>query len=498
MKKFLFIALFGALLLITILCGLCAWLFFSGRTEWKETKAALLAKGELLTLAELAPPDIPAENNFFAHPMWEKLADPENNDDNRWLKGLTSTPTDTEREDLSRLFPEFSPISPDTTYFELARNVLQATENSEELPSKKQASFVLACLASSAPTLTEIATLAERSRAKFPHRYSEGFPTAFAHASKLLKAAQILSMRTKAHLALGDNTAALADLFLLLKLAELMKSEPLLISMLVRISIIQIALNLIHAGIPSWNESELLQLQKKISDIHLGAQLLLSLRAERAGANMAFERMLANPSNIIEILNSTSETPSSRRFLYSAGSQMYATFLLDSDRSFFNREIQLHIETISADLPLMRPASHQALQNRILSDLDTVMNSLCHVISHITIPALSGAVIRVAFTQNQVHQALISCAIQRYFLAHRQLPQSLDELTPDYLQAVPVDIITGKPMSFRATGATTYVLWSVGWNETDEGGTRPKMLRRFEENDWVWEGSTIPESNIIE
>lgn len=56
-----------------------------------------------------------------------------------------------------------------------------------------------------------------------------------------------------------------------------------------------------------------------------------------------------------------------------------------------------------------------------------------------------------------------------------QLPESLDELVPKYLTAVPLDPFspTGKPLLYRREGKD-YVLYSVGNDGEDDGGVLPK------------------------
>lgn len=66
---------------------------------------------------------------------------------------------------------------------------------------------------------------------------------------------------------------------------------------------------------------------------------------------------------------------------------------------------------------------------------------------------------------------LASMAIERYRLAHGTLPDSLDALVPTYLEAVPADPFAEAPMRYvkREVG---YVVYSVGRNEVDDGGSR--------------------------
>jgi hypothetical protein len=90
------------------------------------------------------------------------------------------------------------------------------------------------------------------------------------------------------------------------------------------------------------------------------------------------------------------------------------------------------------------------------------------------------------------NEALVVCALKRYLLAHGQYPETLDGLVPQYVQKLPHDIIGGQPLKYRRTDDGQFVLYSIGWNEKDDGGTvawtDPKPPRvNLDKGDWVWE-----------
>jgi hypothetical protein len=64
---------------------------------------------------------------------------------------------------------------------------------------------------------------------------------------------------------------------------------------------------------------------------------------------------------------------------------------------------------------------------------------------------------------------------------------------PDLLPRIPTDALDGKPLRYRLLPeGKAYVIYSVGWNQTDEGGET--VLKRSskdpspdpEAGDWVW------------
>jgi hypothetical protein len=54
---------------------------------------------------------------------------------------------------------------------------------------------------------------------------------------------------------------------------------------------------------------------------------------------------------------------------------------------------------------------------------------------------------------------------------------------------VPHDVINGQPLHYRRTDDGRFELYSVGWNETDDGGTlgRDRNGRLdLSQGDWAW------------
>jgi hypothetical protein len=88
-----------------------------------------------------------------------------------------------------------------------------------------------------------------------------------------------------------------------------------------------------------------------------------------------------------------------------------------------------------------------------------------------------------AHNQTLIHQALIACALERYRLARGQYPETLDALLPQFLAAIPHDVIGGQPPHYHRAADGTFILYSVGWNGLDGGGVRGKSNA---EGDWVW------------
>jgi len=99
---------------------------------------------------------------------------------------------------------------------------------------------------------------------------------------------------------------------------------------------------------------------------------------------------------------------------------------------------------------------------------------------------------KFACAQTTIDQAVIACALERYRLTHSAFPDALDALVPQYLAKVPNDIINGQPLHYRRTEDGLFLLYSVGWNETDDNGvvgmagTEKYRRQDIKQGDWVW------------
>jgi hypothetical protein len=111
-------------------------------------------------------------------------------------------------------------------------------------------------------------------------------------------------------------------------------------------------------------------------------------------------------------------------------------------------------------------------------------------VAAIAIPNYSRAIVTFAHGQTSANEAQVACALECYHLAHGEYPETLDALMPQFIEELPHDIIGGQPLHYRRTGDGKFLLYSVGWNEKDDGGQvvlKPDGSEDLEKGDWVWE-----------
>jgi hypothetical protein len=115
------------------------------------------------------------------------------------------------------------------------------------------------------------------------------------------------------------------------------------------------------------------------------------------------------------------------------------------------------------------------------------------------LPNMSKAAQTTAYNQTLINEALVACALERYRLARSEYPETLDALAPKFIGELPHDVIGGQPLHYRrldspssqgsSAASGSFLLYSVGWNETDDGG---KDVLAGDgsgdrtKGDWVW------------
>jgi hypothetical protein len=76
----------------------------------------------------------------------------------------------------------------------------------------------------------------------------------------------------------------------------------------------------------------------------------------------------------------------------------------------------------------------------------------------------------------------LAIAIERYHRTQSQLPNSLDNIIPTYIDSVPLDPFTGKKLLYNSD-KEGYVVYSAGINRKDDGGSvirKPDQAARLD------------------
>lgn len=109
--------------------------------------------------------------------------------------------------------------------------------------------------------------------------------------------------------------------------------------------------------------------------------------------------------------------------------------------------------------------------------------SFLHVVGAMMVPPLARVVQLDVRRQAHLDLARTALAIERYRLAAGDVPEELEQLVPDYLDAVPIDPFDGQPVRYRRT-EPGYVLYSIMEDGQDNGGRSRADVKSDEPHDW--------------
>lgn len=491
--------LFGLACLITLIALFYAEEDWRGWHAWNSFKRQWEAKGEKFDLVNFAPSPVPDNENFALTPVvassYEAVLDktgrevrPRNtNVVNRldmplvadYSDGPTNGSGNWERGTLTDL----------NWWQNYYRNLAAKTNLFPVAPEPQSpAQDVLLALSKYDSTIEALREASRLPDSRFPLEYNkdDSAMILLPHLAPLKSATLTLRLRAIAELRAGESDQALSDVKLMLYLNQSIRSEPFLISHLVRLAMTDITLQPIYEGLAEhkWSDAQLADLDAELAKLDYLADYEYSMRGERdlGVSNIEYLRR----SRDFQILDYTSG-----RY------HPHSSFLLHLiPASFFYRN-ELAIARMHQQwtLPMVD------LQNRIVSPELVRRNnaaankelrhfSAYNILARMLFPAISNAVEKFARGQSDVDLARVAIALERYRLANGRYPDSLDALAPDYLKEVPHDIINGQPLHYRLTNDGQFVLYSVGWNDRDDGGvvglSRNGKGLDYRKGDLVW------------
>lgn len=490
--------LFALVVVVTLLVLAGSVISYQGRREWDATKRELLANGEKLSLAEQLPPVIPDEMNFFADPIWEEilprkgaeprkmgfLSEPPLVPVEKQQLGAFSRPLPKEEiESLKKSYPQFASLEgANTSRIGVTGPAWVKAKEHDAAWRKNLAVLTLATLKPLDPLLDRMLELLQRPAGSFPTNYEAGYFAGMPHVSILISLGQTFSRRAMAELELGQGALALRDALAVFKLSRTVQAEPFLISYLVRGSLLSIGTNLVARGIElhAWSDGDLVALEQALRGEDLRPGLRQALRGERGSFNMMLETLRGGSFAPLQAFSGKEGNTLFRDGrLANIPAWAYLTVFGPGDQAYENRYLQKRIDNLATR------GGSMAGEHEFDEQLTSNTFRFTHIFSTLTLPGLFSSFQRGALLQTHVNQARIACALERYYLAHLEYPKTLEELVPEYLSAVLVDIMDGQPMHYERAAAGEFKLWSVGGDGQDDGGM-PAERNKLWKGDWVW------------
>jgi hypothetical protein len=346
-----------------------------------------------------------------------------------------------EREALQKSFDEFDP--------------------SVQLDAR-QIKALRAELSRAAGPLERVRQIADLPRGRYPITYTpDFFGTLLPYTQESRTFARLLGLDVMLRAQDRDLDGALSSCRAILGASRSVGDEPLLISTLVRIAIDHIAARhverVLAQGTPS--EAALATMQRALEEQLREPILLQGLRGERAGQDTFMEGVQSGEITIGQI-ERLFDSPKRSEIPYLAA--MRFTVMMGTIKS--SRAALLQYNTRLIEIA-RRPVAEQPALFKEAEEAQKRLPLLARYIS-------SGAArVAQAYHRDQamLQAAILMVAAERFRRARGRWPESIGELVPTYLAAVPIDPFDGQPMRLRRR-ADGLVLYSVGLDGVDNGG----------------------------
>jgi len=499
--------------LIALCYGAIDW---RGRHAWNEYRQNYEAHVAPLDIQACIPKAIPDSENFAANPFVQSWFDPQfGQSDNflynhdAWSQAVKMMPTNVppgrQFQDLVAWQAAFATVR---SHAGEPKDGFRSGKL--DLASRAQAApAVLDGLKEDEAAFDELRAASARPDARYPIVYDLENPWGIRlpHLFRIKQTCQHLEIKASAELAAGRNENALDDVKLMLYLADTAKTEPILISYLVRIACVQMAIQPIWEGLAEhrWTDAQLQQLQARLEPHDFLADMQWPLRAERAFVVLTVDLLKKNGLGLFADFQRMLDPSSSRspnKLMLGLLGRVIPSGWYDQEKLHYcqrcDDEFQGNMDEASKRVFPRQIAANAAKMETFTKDnglfaAGTPAHGLWHAIIHHELmaammsPALGRIPIKAAAAQTATDQAAIACALERYRPANGEFPENLNALVPRFITHLPNDVITGESFKYRRTADGRFVLYSVGWNEKDDGGVPGKTMFDETEGDWVWE-----------
>jgi hypothetical protein len=532
--------LFGFACFATLIALFYAEEDWRGKHDWEKFKHQWEAKGERFDWQSIVPPPVPDDQNFAFSPVWiaeEKynfLNQPKRAEawygdriyigevvKNFLLFPVTTTAVvgtnfwksndlhPTPEQSGSWQTARFLDLKPWQSFYRDLEKTNPTVEISIMPQPQTPAQDVLLALSKFDPVIEKLKTDSALPYSRFPLNYESQPPSAILlpHLAALKQCSQVLHLRAIAELQNNESQKALDDVKLSLRLTDSIRTEPFLICHLVRIAIFQITLQPIYEGLAEhkWSDAQLADLDSELAKLDFLADNQFAVRGERALeiANIEFLRhppqnpqfkrprlyFLAPFFSLVQMLYNLSsnegENPEGLQMLVLGFGP--SGWLHQNELRLAQFETKWYLPIVNQETKTISPAKTRAASDALSQEIQHRTPE--NILETVLMPALGGGERKFAYVQSSANLARVAIALERYRLAHGEFPESLDALAPQFMEKIPHDVIGGEPLKYRRTDDGQFVLYSVGWNETDDGGvvglTKSGGVNN-EKGDWVW------------
>jgi len=486
--------LIGLAVLATLAAILVTEENWRGKRDWEAYKRDAEARGEQFDWSAYAPDGVPDDQNFARAPIFSSVTNMLWDEPTQAWKPANTNLVDRVkmsiyRSDGSRTKDldgswEQARLTPLTNWQSYYRGSTNGYPGEFPLAPARQspAADVLLALSKYDSAIEELRVASQRPYSRLGGYAADDrdFAIRMTWLARFKGIAQVLSLRAIAELNNQQAAQALADVQLLLRLDDELRQEPLLISHLVSLVIAAKILQPVYEGLAQhrWNDEQLAALERALAAKDFLADYESAMRGERIFSVDAVE------SDRIAGVYKT----------YAGGGEIIVNMRWTPNAFFYQNELALARLNEELLQPMVdvtnRLASPEAWRQADAAFKEQKKHySIYNVLALMAVPGVEHSVQKFAGMQADFDLAQVACVLERYHLANGEYPAALAALVPPFMEKVPHDVINGQPLLYRKMDSGSFILYSVGWNEKDDGGTtalnKDGSVNPFA-GDWVW------------
>jgi hypothetical protein len=301
------------------------------------------------------------------------------------------------------------------------------------------------------------AALATPGDCAFLSGYDGGYMLLLPHAQQLRLISRLLVLRAYVAEHENDASGVARNLKDILNATAILKREPIIVSQLIRAIHNRVALEGLEYFLPvvEFSDEQLADLQKALAAVDYREGMIAAIEGERVLGLMAFS------------------DPGSAGARY-VPAPVYQVWINDDPYHFLTVMRQL-VEAARTDWPgpLELTAAYSE-QLDVPGGVKSPFGGRWEVPSKVVVGA-RRLFERTAIETARIRAASAGVAAVRFRRLNGRWPSSLEELTPQWLESVPLDSCTGGPLRL-ATDGKSLRIYSVGLDSKDDGGVETPEL----------------------
>ena len=487
------IALAGIAVVVSLFYAEENW---RGKRDWDQYKRDCREEGGKITRDDVIPSPVPDEQNFASIPLLKP-----------WFEYTRTAQGDLRRSNsnavvqLSRINPfgenGIRKNPPGFGQWETCESInlrawqrfYRANTNFPQTPLPQSPSQdVLLALSRFKVPLETISFESKRPRSNFAIHYEEGDDALLPHLNSLRSWARLYTLRARAKLELQDVNEAFDDVMTCFRLAGSLESEPVLLSKLVRISILRVGLQVLWEGSADhqWSYVQLDAFQQQLSLFDWQEDLCSAYEGEQAMSNSTVEKLIANGDldGLITFVASQKSSDPARiaEFIKLAPLGWLYQNLKSANELYRSHVLESADPSHSTFRPLpRRPKQTWSPFNRLADELTFWVN----------------ATPKFALAKGLTDLAVVACGLEKYRLLNGEYPDDIELLVPQFVTEMPKDAISGKPLKYCRPSPQQFILYEIGMNGRDDNGVVAFKAGNaadwdFQKGDWVWQYPNNP------